>query len=134
MSLIYPMLAQIGWTFFLLVLTAWVRNAALKTRKVRVGEIALGNGSWPEKVKAVGNNLNNQFETPVLFFALCGIAIHVGATHWGVVALAWVYIVCRVIHTAIHISTNHVLRRFQAFLVGVIALFGMFIVIVARLA
>ncbi len=45
--------------------------------------------------------MHNQFETPILFFALLAIATFVGATVL-MVTLAWSYFATRVVHTAIH--------------------------------
>ena len=46
-------------------------------------DIALSNEAWPDDLKKVANNMHNQFETPVLFYVLCGVATYVGATGSG---------------------------------------------------
>jgi hypothetical protein len=134
MRLIYPVLAQIFWTFIVIVLAGRIRLASLRAREVTIGAVALGNNAWPDRVKAYGNNMNNQFETPVLFFVLTGIAIFIGATGWGMTALAWGFVASRVIHTLIHTGGNNVPRRFQAFVAGVFILMAMWGGIVLKLA
>lgn len=133
MNLIYPALAQIIWTFVVLVLMYRARAAAMKGREVRFKDIALSAENWPAEARAAGNNFSNQFETPVLFFALTAIAIFVGATGWVMTLLAWVYVASRVVHTFIHTGDNNVMTRVKVFGVGVAALFCMLLIILATL-
>lgn len=133
MTLVYPALAQIFWTFLVIMMAGRSRVSTLRKREVNMGQIALGNDAWPERVKALGNNMNNQFETPVLFYALCAIATYTGLTGWIMAALAWGYVMTRIAHTLIHTGGNNVLRRFQAFVAGLTLLMAMWLGIVLRL-
>ncbi len=133
MNLIYPALAQIIWTFVVLVFMFRARVAAMKAREVRFKDIALSTESWPVEARAAGNNFNNQFETPVLFFALVAIAIFVGATGWVMTLLAWIYVASRVVHTFIHTGDNNVMTRLKVFGVGIAALFCMLLIILSTL-
>ncbi|MCB8839988.1 MAPEG family protein [Aurantimonas sp. VKM B-3413] len=65
-----------------------------------------------------GRNLANQYELPVLFFAVC-LSLYVtnGAT-WFVVVLAWVFALSRLVHAAIHLGPNIVPLRGAAFGIG----------------
>lgn len=134
MRLIYPVLAQVFWTFVVIAMAGRSRVAALRARTVTIKQVALGNDAWPERVKAFGNNMSNQFETPILFYVLCGTATYVGATGWGMVALAWGYVATRVVHTFIHIGKNNVLIRFRVFVTGMFLLIAMWAGIVFKLA
>jgi hypothetical protein len=125
MTLIYPALAQIAWTLVVLFIMGSRRVGALKAREVRMGDIALNASAFPERAKAAANNFSNQFETPLLFFVLLWIANEVGAKQWWIVALAWGFVATRVMHTLIHIGSNHVIRRFRVFMLGVACLIGM---------
>ena len=133
MSLLYPALAQILWTLIVIVLAGRARVAEIRAKAVKISDVALSNYAWPRRARAFGNNMNNQFETPILFYALCGAAIFVGATGWIMVALAWLYVATRVVHTVIHTGSNNVMRRFQAFVAGILMLAGMWVGVVARL-
>ena len=134
LGLVYPVLAQILWTFVLFVLTARARVGALRTRRVRMADIALSDAAWPDEAKKAGNNLRNQFETPLLFYVLCGVATYVEETGVLPVLFAWLYVASRIVHTAIHITTNRVRYRFYAFTVGLAALALLWLAIVFRLA
>jgi hypothetical protein len=132
MSLIYPALAQIGWMFVVFVILFLARREAVVSRTVRMKDIALAGDAWPDRAKAAANNFSNQFETPVLFFVILLIANEVGAKATWMVVLAWIYVASRVVHTFIHVTSNHVIRRASAFFVGLLALFLMWIGLVAH--
>ena len=90
------------------------RVRAIRKRRVRFQDIALNREAWPDDVRKVGHNLENQFETPVLFYVLCGAATHIGATGFVMTVLAWIYVILRVIHAVIHVTVND-MRRAIAF-------------------
>ena len=69
----------------------------------------------PPNVSLPNRNLMNLLEMPVLFYVLC-VAVYV-AHHVTpvVVILAWSYVVLRLAHSAIHLTTNRVIHRLVAF-------------------
>jgi hypothetical protein len=133
MRLIYPMLAQIAWTFVVAVLLVRARARALGAGEVKLRDVAISTEAYPDYARQAGANFSNQFETPVLFYALALVATHVGATGWVMAALAWTYVASRVVHTLIHTGANQVMTRFRVFLGGVAALAAMWVGIVAAL-
>ena len=133
MSLLYPVLAQVLLTFVLILWTGRVRVGALRAGRAHFRDTALSSDAWPEDVRKVSNNARNQYETPVLFYVLCGAAIYLGVTGIVMTLLAWAYVATRLVHTAIHTTTNNVRRRFYTFTVGLAVLILMWIVVVVRL-
>jgi hypothetical protein len=133
LGLVYPVLAQVLLTLILFFQLAIARAAVLRTRQVRFRDVALSGDAWPEDARKVGNNVRNQFETPVLFYVLCGVATYIGATGSFMALLAWIYVATRVVHAAIHTTYNRVQHRFLPFVVGFLALVLMWVVIVLRL-
>jgi hypothetical protein len=133
LSLVYPVLAQVLITFVVMVWTAKHRVGAVRARRVRMADIALSDAAWPEDARKASNNLRNQFETPVLFYVLCGVATFIGATGILMTLLAWAYVATRVVHAFIHLTSNYIPHRFYAFAVGAAILFAMWIVVVVRL-
>ena len=131
MSLIYPMLVQIVLTLAILILTARARIRVLRDREVRVSDIAVRGEAWPERVRILTNNYANQFETPVLFYALVLAAMIVGADGPVMVALAWLFVATRLVHSLIHLNGNNVSRRFRVFVLGVLVLLGMIATLLA---
>ena len=133
MSLVFPLLAQILLTLVLIGRLGMMRVAVHRARQVRFGDVALSDEAYPEDIRRAGNNFRNQFETPVIFYVLCGVAIYVGATGLVMTLLAWLFVASRVAHSLIHLTYNRVPQRFLPFLGGVIVLALMWIFIVARL-
>jgi hypothetical protein len=133
LSLVYPVMAVVLWTFVMMLWTLQSRTTALRTRRVRLADIALSNEPWPDDAKKISNNMHNQFETPLLFYVLCGIATYIAATDFLMTLLAWVYVATRLVHTGIHVTTNRVPRRFLVFAIGVAVLVAMWFLIVIRL-
>ena len=127
MSLIYPALAQIFWTFIVLVILFLARKEAFQSGGVKIKDIAVTSEAWPERAKLASANFSNQFETPVLFYALVLIATHVGATGWIMATLAWAYVASRIGHTLIHTGSNRVMNRAKIYFAGLFALLCMLI-------
>lgn len=130
LKLIYPALAQILWSFVVLVIVFLRRRRAFADREVGLADVAVSTERYPEPARLAAANFSNQFETPVLFFALTLIAIHVGATGYVMTALAWGYVATRVVHTLIHTGRNKLQQRALVFTIGVACLFFMWIGIV----
>jgi IMP dehydrogenase/GMP reductase len=133
MALVYPVLAQILLTFIILGAMGRARVRAVTSGRVKMGEIAANGGAFPDDVRRFGNNFSNQFETPVLFYVLVGIAIFIRATDVLMVLLAWAFVATRVAHAYVHLTSNHVPTRFRIFGIGVFVLLATWVLIVIRL-
>ncbi|MFD2453741.1 MAPEG family protein [Ideonella paludis] len=68
------------------------------------------------------DNFQNLFETPVLFYALCAMAMAQQRMPDWLVAGAWAYVSLRVVHTLIHCTYNRVMHRLAAFLASFVLL------------
>lgn len=130
LKLIYPALAQILWSFVVLVIMFLRRKKAFADRTVRLADVAVSTERYPDAARLAAANFSNQFETPLLFFALILIAIHVGATGHVMAALAWAYVATRVAHTLVHTGSNSLQRRALIFALGVACLFLMWVGVV----
>lgn len=130
LKLIYPALAQILWSFVVLSLMFVRRQKAFTDRSVRLADVAVSTERYPDTARLAAANFSNQFETPVLFFALTLIAIHVGATGYVMAALAWAYVASRIVHTLIHTGSNSLKQRAIIFAIGVACLFFMWVGVV----
>lgn len=68
------------------------------------------------------DNFRNLFELPVLFYLAICIAAIAGLATTTTLVLAWLFVLLRVVHSAIQCSYNKVMHRFQAYLAGGIVL------------
>ncbi len=122
--LIFAMLAQ-GLLALALLWHLGMRRVPLVLQgKVRIEDIALDKENWPERSRQASNAFDNQFQLPVLFYVACLVAIAFEPTLLEVV-LAFAFVISRYVHAFIHIGSNHVVRRFQAYVAG-FAVLGVF--------
>jgi hypothetical protein len=124
-SILWPMLAHIGWVFLLYVWLTIVRTLAV--RSGRVAYAAFAHGDEPPDIDRITRNLANQFELPVIFYAVVVLLIATGRVTAIDVIAAWVFVAGRVIHTLVQTLTDNVPLRGQVFLInfaGVAVLVG----------
>jgi hypothetical protein len=86
------------------------------------------SGSGSERPKLLGDSFRNQFEVPVLFFALVPLAILTHKADYLFVVLSWIFVLSRIVHMAIHTTTNRQPARGTSWLVGVVTLLVMWVV------
>jgi len=122
-----PVFVLVGLAFFLLLWMATARGQALKGRETSLKDIALGQPNWPTKTTQIGNCFSNQFEIPVLFYALIAIALPLHKADLFIVLLSWVFVVTRLIHAGVFVTSNDVRRRGQIWFAGVLVLLAMWI-------
>ena len=80
-----------------------------------MADVAVSTERYPQDARLAAANFSNQFETPVLFFALIMIAMEVGATGFLMTLLAWAFVATRVAHTLIHTGSNDLRLRASVF-------------------
>ena len=86
----------------------------------------------PAAVATPADNLRNLFEMPVLFYALALYLFVTGQVDATYVNAAWVFVLFRVLHSAVHSTFNRVSLRFALYIVSTFALW--FIAVRAALA
>ncbi len=131
-AILAPLFVQVALTFALLVWTGRSRVAVLRAKEVRIGEVALGQRVWPQRVQQVSNAYQNQLEVPVLFYVIVALAILTRQADLLFVALSWAFVASRLAHAFVHTTSNRLQHRFMAFLVGVLILMLMWIIFAVR--
>jgi len=132
-AILAPLFVLVALTFVLLVWMGGVRYAAVRGGEVRVRDIALDQSGWPPRVQQISNCFANQFQLPMLFYVLTILALFLHKADLLFVLMAWVFVVLRVLHAAIHVTSNHVGHRFQAFAAGMVVLLLMWVVFAVRI-
>jgi hypothetical protein len=122
-----PVFVQIGLTFALLLWMAGARRNALVGGETKIRDIALGQQNWPVRATQIGNCYRNQFELPVLFYALIALALPLRHADLVVVLLSWVFVVTRFAHAGIFVSSNDLGRRSLAWFAGVLVMLAMWV-------
>ena len=126
--ILLPLFVQVVLTFVLGFWSAEARFAAVRRGDVRPRDVALREPNWPKQETKIANAYHNQLELPVLFYVLTILAVITRHADFLFVALAWVFVLLRLVHAAIHVTSNEVLRRGQAYAVSVLILFVMWVI------
>jgi hypothetical protein len=69
----------------------------------------------------------------VLFYVLVALALTTRKADMLFVVMAWVFVASRLVHAAIHTTSNKLAWRFQAFVVGVLILAAMWTIFGIRI-
>lgn len=115
-----PMLALVCWTLVMLLWMGATRLPAM--RKAGINPARMKDQSelnvLPQRVRNIGANYNHLHEQPTIFYALAVYSHLAGVADPINIALAWAYVVSRVIHSLIQATSNYVPARFLVFLIG----------------
>lgn len=79
----------------------------------------------PEDVAVFNRAVQNQFESPVIFYALIAISLALGVSSWLTVILAIVYVILRWLHANEMIGEHVVLKRRKLFVRSIFVLLAL---------
>ena len=113
-----------------LTLVVWVymyirRIRFITSRKISPKELAVPSTLaqiLPPGVSNPSDNLKNLFEIPVLFYALVLYLFITKQVDTVYVNAAWVFVVFRTLHSAVHCTFNLIILRFYLYLFATLAL------------
>ena len=114
----------------LLTFSVWVymyarRLSYVKAHRVeaqRLTTSARRDEIIPEEVSYPAYNLRNLFELPVLFYAVCLYLFVSQQVDTIYVVAAWLFLALRIVHSAIHCTTNIVMARFTVYMCSAIVM------------
>jgi hypothetical protein len=132
-AMLAPVFVHVVLVVALVIATGRGRVAAVKAGEVRLKDIALDSSKWPERLRKLANNYQNQFELPVLFYAGVALLIAPGLADGVALVLAWGFVASRLVHSFIQVGTNNVVHRLYAFGTGLAALAAMWLWFALRL-
>ena len=135
MEVLLPVFVQVILTFVIVFGLAFRRTSVLRSGELPVSKIALREPNWPERARQYENNYLNQFELPVLFYVLMILLLITRQADIILVALAWIFVLTRVAHAYVHVTSNRVPLRGALFGIGLLVLaimWGLFMVSIIR--
>jgi hypothetical protein len=132
-TVLAPVFVQALLTFALLTWMGYLRVAAVRSGVVHPREVVLGQQNWPPFITQVSNAYHNQLELPVLFYAVVALALLTATASTAFVVLAWTFVVLRLAHALIHVTTNRMSRRFFLFLAGGLVLLLMWLLLAGEI-
>ena len=134
-NLVYPMFAMVLLTATVLVILFRSRVRAVGAKKITSQYFRIYQGeAEPEETAKPARHFSNLFEAPTLFYAACITAMVTHDTGYVLQALAWVYVVARILHAWIHLGGNRLRQRIRAYFAGWLALLAIWIHIVVHVA
>ncbi len=120
-AILYPVFVQVLLVYIVVVLMSAARRRAMKgLSREQAKALAMGDYAWPDDAVKRAANYRNQFELPVLFYAVVAFALLVKSADTLMIALAWLFVLTRLLHAYIHIGANRVKWRAPAFGLGLL--------------
>ncbi len=132
-AIFWPMIAQVALVYAVYLLIGMRRKKAVESGSATVSQFR-ENRDEPAESLYVRNNLANQFELPVLFYAVCLALFVTGGADVAAVSLAWVFVLSRFGHAYVHVTSNRIRHRQPLFVLGFFALGAMWLLLALRLA
>lgn len=132
-AVLLPLFVQVLLTFVLGTWTGYLRVQAVRSGVVKPRDVALREPNWPPHVLKVQNAVQNQLELPLLFYLLTVLAWLTKQADLLFVVMAWVFVGLRLLHAAVHVTSNHLGRRAILFMVGVTVLVAMWLIYIVRM-
>jgi hypothetical protein len=126
-AILSPFFAMIAltvavWFYMYAQRLPFILRSRLTPQQLRPEELARRS---PPAVANPSDNLKNLFELPTIFYALVlclYVTDHVDATYlWA----AWLFVVFRILHSAVHCTFNFIPLRFWLYAAGALSLWFM---------
>lgn len=130
-AFLMPVIALIIWSLLVWCVLYARRIPAMQKAKMAPDIAKSPNGDWksqlPLKVEAAAHNYNHLMEQPTIFYAFMFWAVLTGSMSQMILWLAWAYVVLRVLHSFIQMSTGPVMARFSIFAISTLCLMAMIV-------
>ena len=129
-----PAVAMVALTFVVWWRMYVVRIGQMKRERIHPQAVATSAQSSARLTDScAADNFRNLFELPVLFYVALVVAAMTGQVNATTIALAWVFVLLRIVHSAIHCTYNKVMHRFYAYLAGGLVLCALWTVLAVGL-
>ncbi len=132
-AMLWPMIAHAVLVFGLYFLLSRKRVGAVREGRVKAEQFR-ENREEPLESLLIHNNLKNQFELPVLFHVVCIVLYMTTADNVVTVALAWVFVLSRYVHSYVHLTSNRLRHRRPLWIFGYFILMALWVWLAVWLA
>ena len=114
--ILLPVVFLAFWTMLVLLLVPYSRFKAVFKGDLIRDDFKRGDSEGlPDYVTLPNRNFMNLLEVPVLFYLVCITFYIVEITSSTVLALAWVYVGLRILHSVCHLTYNGVIHRLSLY-------------------
>ena len=134
-AILWPAVAMAGLTFLVWIRLYQLRLGEMARKRIDAQDLASVSDSVRLLVDTrASDNFRNLFELPVLFYAGVLLAAQIGVADAASLALAWVFVVLRAMHSVVHCTWNHVMTRFVAYALATLVLIAFWVRLALALA
>jgi hypothetical protein len=120
-QLLLPLFLHFGLIVGLYMALTWARLVAVRRGDATKADFARADGDPPLSAR-IQRNLANQFEAPVFVWIAALLLIQTSQVSAWDIAAAWVFLVGRLIHTAVQCGGDNVALRGQVFTINFLGL------------
>lgn len=116
-AIFWPMIGQTLLIYVVYFIASSRRMAAVRNKEAAAKDFLVPNVEPASSATAI-RNIANQFELPVLFYAVCLSLYVTNGANFVAVVLAWLFVASRVVHAFVHVTSNDLRVRRPVFIVG----------------
>ena len=132
-QIIYPVFPLAFLTFFSLAHYNRVLSREHNNNNIKSEWFRLYKGDLPDPAIIVREHYKNLFELPIFFFLLCIISYLLDRVESIDVILAWIFVIFKIIHSSVRLTTNNTRKRAYSFTICYFALLSGWILLVFKL-
>ena len=130
----WPAVAMVTLTFAVWCRMYFMRIGQMRRERIHPQAVATSAQVAARLTDSrAADNFRNLFELPVLFYLALALAATAGFVDAVVLALAWLFVALRGLHSLIQCTYNKVMHRFFVYLAGALALWTLWIVLALRM-
>ncbi len=126
MAILLPVLGHLALIQLLFVVVSIRRWQAVQSQAARYEDLAW-SGQEPELSRRWAKNLDNQFQLPMLFYALIALLFATDQITTLQVVFAWIFLAGRIVHTVVQEWSDDVQMRGRVFTINYLALSAMWL-------
>jgi hypothetical protein len=133
-QVLYPAVAMFALTIGCVFSLGFARYRAIRKGEVRISFFrTYDEGSQPKRLHLLARHVQNHFEVPPLFHVGVVLTYATQSASATAVMFAWLFVVSRIVHSAVHLGANNVTHRFFAYGFGLLMLCGLWVVLLGSL-
>jgi len=118
-AIFLPALVMAALTFVVWWRMYFTRIGQMKRERIHPQSVATSAQAAAKLTDSrAADNFRNLFELPVLFYLALVVAAQAGLASAVVLALAWLFVALRIVHSWIQCTYNKVMHRFYVYVSG----------------
>ena len=119
-AILQPVVILLAWTMVIWLWMYITRIPAMQRAKIDVANLKGGTGKdldaiLPPEVQWKAHNYNHLLAEPMIFYAVCIVLAIIGHGEGINLAVAWLYVGLRILHSLVQVTVNRVAVRFLLF-------------------